>query len=264
MTFIKGQFAWNRGLKLPPSNNKKTGFCAKVVCEFCGSEFTKANFKRHRDACKGNPKNVYEKWHNCKNNNCNKLFSKNQDCCSRACSYEYRKIELYVHKCVECGIEYTSKLNKSARKTCSRECLVKLISKNSTNNVNCGARAGYKNTKSKRIYHRDILLDSNWELQIAIWLDENGIEWIRDRKLFFRWVDVDGKKRRYTPDFYLPKLEIYLDTKNSYLMRLDRDKMNQVRSEHGIILIAGAVKYVKGRVKRKIFQQTFADINLIS
>lgn len=31
--------------------------------------------------------------------------------------------------------------------------------------------------------------------------------------------DDDGKQRRYVPDFYLPKYDLYLDPKNDYLIK---------------------------------------------
>lgn len=82
-------------------------------------------------------------------------------------------------------------------------------------------------------------MDSSWEVNIAKWLDEKQIEWTRDRKINFLWTDKNGIKRRYYPDFYLPKLNIYIDPKNKYKLEKDKYKLNQVVKENKINLIFG-------------------------
>ena len=38
---------------------------------------------------------------------------------------------------------------------------------------------------------------------------------------------MDGKRRHYFPDFYLPKYDLYLDPKNDYLITKDKVKIQQ-------------------------------------
>lgn len=68
-------------------------------------------------------------------------------------------------------------------------------------NPNCGG------STKQYIDYKGVSLDSSWELKVALSLDEHGIRW--DRPKYFRLKDG----RRYTPDFYLPDFEIYLDPK---------------------------------------------------
>ena len=82
-------------------------------------------------------------------------------------------------------------------------------------------------------------MDSSWELDIAVWMDAHNIEWIRSRKIMFWWTDVNGKKRRYYPDFYLPFYDLYLDPKNKYLLMKDDFKLKQVIADNHIKLIYG-------------------------
>ena len=82
-------------------------------------------------------------------------------------------------------------------------------------------------------------MDSTWERDIANWLDKRDIKWVRTRKIVFWWTDLNSKKRRYYPDFYLPKYNIYLDPKNPYLLEKDMFKLEQVVKENKIKLLYG-------------------------
>jgi len=44
-----------------------------------------------------------------------------------------------------------------------------------------------------------------------MWFDENHIGWIRNKKSF-PYV-LDSKTRRYTPDFFLPHINCYVEVK---------------------------------------------------
>lgn len=88
--------------------------------------------------------------------------------------------------------------------------------------------------------YRGIHMDSQWEVDVAIWLDEHQIEWQRGRHLVFDWVDQQGESHRYYPDFYLPAFGVYLDPKNPYLIKKDRFKIEAVIKTHGIQIIWGS------------------------
>lgn len=73
-----------------------------------------------------------------------------------------------------------------------------------------------------------ILLDSSWEEALAKRLDDLDIEWIRPTHIY--WIDGQGNKRRYFPDFYLPKYNIYLDPKNPYAMKQQHEKVEWLKA----------------------------------
>jgi len=106
-------------------------------------------------------------------------------------------------------------------------------------NLNCGGETNYK-----RYIYKNILMDSSWEVNIAKWMDNNGIAWERNKKLCLWWTDTLGNRRRYHPDFYIPSLNIYIDTKNSYLMIKDEFKIRKVIEENKITLFVGNVSYI--------------------
>ena len=85
-----------------------------------------------------------------------------------------------------------------------------------------------KNTE----YSPGIILESSYEVSVAKILDELGIEWIKVRQGYI-WND-NGKKRRYIPDFYLPKQNIFLDPKNDYLIKKDKRKIESAMKINNI------------------------------
>lgn len=136
--------------------------------------------------------------------------------------------------CVICGTQFQVKYRAAKGRTCSKDCLSKHMSNILSANPNCGGETNYR-----RYRYKGILMDSQWEVDIAQWMDERGVEWKRDKKMVFRWLDEVGKSRRYHPDFYLPAYDIYLDPKNKYLIEKDRFKIETVMKTHGIKIVWG-------------------------
>lgn len=94
-------------------------------------------------------------------------------------------------------------------------------------------------------------MDSTWEVILAQWMDLENIKWIRSRNIFFYWTDDDGLRRKYFPDFYLPDLDIYVDTKNTYLVKKDRKKILRVKKENHIQIYAGGLTYIKRVIRNQ-------------
>ena len=195
-----------------------------------------------------------------------------KNCCSKVCARKYaqsfvdtsrlsksmkqawasdkfanvkRILEPRVHnfECVICNSPFqriTKKLLKTV-KTCSRECFRQLCSKNSRSNPNCGGETNYR-----RYRYKGILMDSKWELELAQWMDEKGIVWDRSKKrhqLF--WFDANGVNRRYYPDFFIPKMNIYIDPKNPYLMQKDKYKLEKVIERNNVEIVFGNLDSIK-------------------
>lgn len=205
---------------------------------------------------------------------CNNLFegNKNKKCCSNMCARKYsssfvdrtesgkkqlsntlkryhqqkpkqQKNNKKEHTCIICKTLFYRGLKRKIYQTCSRECLNQLISFNSSKNQNCGGETNYK-----KFQYKSIWMDSSWEVEIAKWLDQNKIEWVRSKNINFLWTDVDNRIRRYYPDFYLPKYDIYLDPKNSFKAKQDEYKLKKVISENNINLISGEIDYIIKKV----------------
>ena len=81
---------------------------------------------------------------------------------------------------------------------------------------------GYRPHPNRGKRYNDIWFDSNWEVQVAISLDENNVRWERP-SIGFLW----NEKNKYYPDFYLPDFDVYLDPKNDYLIKKDAFKISE-------------------------------------
>ena len=82
----------------------------------------------------------------------------------------------------------------------------------------------------------------------ALWasLDERNIEWKRSKEIVLFWVDSKQITRRYYPDFYLPKYNIYVDPKNKYKQKLDEEKINFIQNKYN--LLVGSVEECKKQI----------------
>lgn len=66
-------------------------------------------------------------------------------------------------------------------------------------------------------------LDSSWEEALAIRLDELGVNWSRPKPI--QWIDENGVKHNYFPDFYLPDFDLYIDPKGPYAFKAQINKI---------------------------------------
>lgn len=69
-------------------------------------------------------------------------------------------------------------------------------------------------------------VQGTWERDIALKFEELGLTWIKlkTNKDVLEYI-MDGKMRSYTPDFYLPKYDIFLEIKGYWWGR-DKEKMD--------------------------------------
>ena len=72
-----------------------------------------------------------------------------------------------------------------------------------------------------------VIMDSTWEVAMAMRLDELGIIWQRDAAMKLWYFTPAGRRRNYIPDFYLPDLDIYIEVKG-YWTDTARTKMKDV------------------------------------
>lgn len=97
--------------------------------------------------------------------------------------------------------------------------------------------------QSKRIYYNGVYLGSSYELKLAQDLDKHNVAWEQPER--FLYTDNSGKQRTYTPDFFLPKFNVFLDPKNDFLINninpslgfCDRDKIKRVEEQNGIKIL---------------------------
>jgi len=86
--------------------------------------------------------------------------------------------------------------------------------------------------KYKKIKYKGIKMRSSWEVAYAKWLDKKNIKWQYEPKTFEL-----SKENTYTPDFYLPETDTYVEIKGRW--------------------------YNDAKKKFKLFQKKYYSINLI-
>ena len=99
------------------------------------------------------------------------------------------------------------------------------------------------NMRNSGILYNGSKLDSSYEVEVAKSLDDNNITWTRPERIPYHYAD--GSLHYYTPDFYLPDYDVYLDPKNDYLIEhvneftgmTDVEKIQRVMNEHNIKII---------------------------
>jgi predicted nucleic acid-binding Zn ribbon protein len=141
----------------------------------------------------------------------------------RTTPYSKNYCSVSFSKCKICDKGITHRGSKPSKLTCSRDC--QIIASTGLKTYQNGRKKLFKyfNIHQNKI----ITLESSFELKLAKFLDERGIVWIRPKPI--KWVDPrDGKNRFYYPDFYLSDYGIYLDPKNSYVIKLDQTKLSVV------------------------------------
>lgn len=242
----------------------------KIACPHCGKLFTKPGIHTHVARAHGSPEekakysnghngkyndpahkkklrdlllkryNVVDETRNCKN--CDKEFvvlnSDVKKFCSISCSAKFHMRRRYgepkplppkkikpIYKietriCIICKLKFQAD-ERNLKVSCSKIC--------ARRNPNCG---GKRNSKTFR--YKGVTLDSTYELALAKSLDYHGIAWIRPT--FFKYF-IGNKLKRYHPDFYLPAYDVYLDPKNDYLIKIDKNKIKLVEEQNNIIVI---------------------------
>lgn len=75
-------------------------------------------------------------------------------------------------------------------------------------------------------------VQGTWERNLALKFNELNIKWIKLNTGKDVWVYViDGIIKNYTPDFYLPDFNVYLDPKG-YWWGNDKQKIEEVKRQH--------------------------------
>lgn len=80
-----------------------------------------------------------------------------------------------------------------------------------------------------------VSLDSSWEIFVAVFLDKYNISWSRPKPI--KWNDKEWKSHNYFADFYLLDYDLYLDPKNEYVLRVQKEKIDILLSTYSNIVI---------------------------
>ena len=234
----------------------------KIKCEICGQEISKSNMSKHLRRHENHPETfeIITDLH-CKF--CGK------ECPSRRSLTKHQQVCLMNPQHDENRIKGFNNFNKESwNKGLTKEIDDRLkergikLSDRYSNGELIGSFKGKHHTQEskdkirqaaiknnlgghpyrKNIIYKGINLDSSLEYDLATILDKQGISWERCGK--FNYIDENLLQHTYTPDFYLPEYDIYLDPKNDFLINninpslgyKDCDKIKWVCEQNNIIV----------------------------
>lgn len=93
----------------------------------------------------------------------------------------------------------------------------------------------YKRKCKSIVYYNGFRFDSNWEVNVAKILDKHSIKWVQPEPMI--WIDKNQQKHHYYSDFYLVDHNIYLDPKNDYCIKVQREKLEYVLENYKNVVI---------------------------
>ena len=185
-----------------------------MICPYCKKEFeTNLSLGCHKVRCSLNPNK--KEWNSWRSTSCwNKGLTKDTD-------ERIKKQCETFHSRVENG-EIKIQGHKHSIET--KEILSKKRSEYLASSENAG---GFKDVgwyKIKNIKNIEYVVRGLWEYNVALKLNELNILWIRNQYLNYF---IDGVKKIYNPDFYLPDSNEYIEVKG-YFSDKDKIKMDAV------------------------------------
>lgn len=113
------------------------------------------------------------------------------------------------------------------RKYCSNKCAMSVIGGKATSPRAARAKAGIRSDLGDTYFY------SRWEANFVRLLNFLGVKWIYQPEIF------DLKSQKYTPDFYLPEFNLYVEIKNflSDYSRQRDEKFRILYPKEDLILI---------------------------
>ena len=235
----------------------------KIKCEHCGREISKSNYSKHiRSHENGNYNKYVEHYH-----------LDHDDLFCKFCGEEYKNRNSLAQHEIRCKLNPNKIDTSNSWKNSSTDRVVwnKGLTKESDKrleeagkkiSIALKGKPGHSHTEEfkekqrqnalksgfggflhrKGIYYNGIKLDSSYEVLVAESLDSHNIKWERPGRFPYH---IDNTLHYYTPDFYLPDYDVYLDPKNDFLIEninptlgyKDIDKIHQVEIENNIKII---------------------------
>ena len=137
--------------------------------------------------------------------------------------FKHLRSSRYIKKhCKLCGKELST--NPNAENCIKCHNYLNSINENRLKKVSKSIKEGWKFRNfakllhSKKIKYNNIWMRSSWEVKYAKYLDEHNIKWLYESKTF------DLGDCTYTPDFYLPETDTYVEIKG-YLRKIAENKI---------------------------------------
>ena len=208
----------------------------EYICKYCGRVCKNKNsLAQHEIRCKLNPNRIelspiciharsHTAWNKGLTKDNDERVRKNAD--SIANGYKTGRIKNWCDGLTKDTDERLLKLSNKVSKT------VLFKVKNDTWHNSFG--------KSKIVKYNNIDFHGHWEVEFAKYLDNLQIGWVRNTDKFK--YKFDNKTRYYTPDFYIPNLDLYIEIKG-YPTEKDFCKWNSFPADKKLNIYFGDELY---------------------
>lgn len=171
----------------------------------------------------------------------------------------YRNVSIICDHCGKVKVVRVSDLTKHAKRGlnrhfCSKQCASSFFKNTRRENTSKSLLTAYMVGRAKPSSHRGFRDDlglffrSTWEANVARVLTLMDIKWVYEPKAFP--VKVSGEDSSYTPDFYLPDKDIFIEVKG-YWFGKGKSKFDSFSEKYKTVLIDLPVY--------KLIQDTFMD-----
>lgn len=180
----------------------------ELVCSNCNINYTKPVSKSHNSKfCTKQCKDKYTSKQIDKNClNCNAVFKSKKDSkyCKRKCYLESNMIERVDLNCNFCGKDYKKPLGHET-KYCGKICQNKAQS-SGLHEIPSNGRLGFRYDLPSNYFFK-----SSLEADYARWCEFTKKPYVYEHKTFT--VQYEGREKQYTPDFYHPDEDRYVELK---------------------------------------------------
>lgn len=198
-------------------------------CKFCNKECSVKSYRNHEVRCKNNPSRIDPATWATGNRKGQRSWNSGLSGDSR-CKTATPDARLKMSVAAKVRNQNESEITKQKRKDTIAK---KVINKEWHTSL----------ARHMHIEYNGIDLHGSWELAYVKYLDRAQIAWQRNTESFAYFYD--GKERRYTPDFYLPATDEYIEIKG-YKTSKDDAKWSQFpKSKTLRILMHNDLKQLK-------------------
>ena len=179
-----------------------------LVCETCKTEYKKPQSRAKTSKycskeCKNKASAKYE-IKKCEVCGIEFKSKRGKTYCSRECYLKKNKRERVTLKCEYCGIEYQKPKGRET-KYCSKDCQNKAQS-SGLHEIPSNGRMGFRYDLPNNYFFK-----SSLEADYARWCEATNKAYVYEHKTFT--VQYDGRDKQYTPDFYHPDEDKYVELK---------------------------------------------------
>ena len=188
---------------MPRTSNSVT-----LTCSFCKEEYKKPksrskNSKFCSKECKDKSTAKYEE-KPCLS--CKKIFKakRGKKYCSRECYLEQNMLERITLNCNFCGNDYQKPIGQ-VTKYCGKVCQNKAQS-SGLHEIPSNGRLGFRYDLPSNYFFK-----SSLEADYARWCEFTKKPYVYEHKTFT--VQYEGREKQYTPDFYHPDEDRYVELK---------------------------------------------------